>query len=398
MNRRQVAKIASMRALVLDGDWAPRPNYVLTSEEAEGRWAREANKVWRHPRWELRDIEIPVPRDAHEVLIRVRNAGIAVSTLRMTSTDEEGYVLLPYRMAMPVIPGHEFAGEVVDVGPEVTRFSIGDPVAVEALWPCERCVACLSGRANYCQVGDFAGFTRNGGLAEYAVVPSARLRSLVGLRERVAEANIFELGVVCEPAAIAYVGMFQADKHLKPGMSVAVFGAGPIGQAAVALSRCAGASMIYACDPFPARRELARILGADIVTSSAGEDGSPEDLILEATSGRGVDLIVDATGDAPAVLPRAQAAVATGGHILQLGVGSAAAELSTMSTMVRGATHTFSMGHLGGFEPVIELLASGRLNLQPMVGARSNLNDALDVLGGLEVQDGGKNVIVMPAD
>lgn len=392
-----LVRLTGMRALVLDGEWAPRPGYHLTSEEEEGRFAREARKVWRNPQWELRDVPVPERRAAHDVLIRVRSAGLAVSTWRMSSADAEGYVLLPYRMTLPVIPGHEFAGEVVEVGPAVRGFSVGDPVAVESLRPCERCIPCMSGHQNYCEVGHFAGFTQDGGLAEYAVVPAARLRSLVSLRDCGASADIYELGVLCEPAAVAYVGMFQEDGYLRPGMTVAVFGSGPIGQAAIALARSAGATMICAFDPLPARRDLARALGADVVDSGAEEDHPPQDVIAEATGGRGADLIIDATSDAAVVLPRAQAALAIGGHTLQFGVGGSVTHLSTMSTMVRGATHTFSMGHLGGFERVIELQARGRLNLRPMLGRRSNLEQVIDALKDPEVSRGAKSVIVMPS-
>ncbi|WP_403022765.1 alcohol dehydrogenase catalytic domain-containing protein [Salinibacterium sp. GXW1014] len=385
-----------MRALILDGEWKPRHGYRLTAEETEGRWAREARQVWREPKWELRDVAAPEPRGAQDVLIRVRAAGIAVSTLRMTSTDDEGYVLLPYRMALPVIPGHEFAGEVVEVGAAVTGFSIGDPVAVESLRPCGRCAACVAGHPNSCQVGGFAGFTQDGGLAEYAVVPAARLRSLVDLAASGGYADVHHLGVLSEPAAIAYVGMFQTDRHLRPGMRVAVFGAGPIGQAAVALARCAGAAVVCAFDPSPVRRDLAVALGADVVAPGAADGERSEEVIAEATRGRGADLIVDATGDASAVLPSIQASLAVGGHTLQLGVGGPAAQLSTMSTMVRGAVHSFSMGHLGGFEPVIELQARGRLDLRPMIRRTWALDDALDALADPETRQGGKSLIVMP--
>lgn len=386
-----------MRALMLDGEWNPRPGYRLTSEEAEGRWAREARQVWRNPRWELRDVAAPGPVGAQDVLIRVRAAGIAVSTLRMTTTDDEGYVLLPYRMALPVIPGHEFSGEVVETGSGVDGFEVGEPVAVESLRPCGRCAACSTGHASACHLGAFAGFTQHGGLAEYAVVPAARLKSLGSLAKLhgMDAGEVCELGVVSEPAAIAYVGMFLADKHLRPGMRVAVIGAGPIGQAAVALARCAGATTICAFDLSERRRDIALALGADVVSSGNDSAGSIASVVAESTRGLGADLIIDATGDAASVLAEAQGALAVGGHILQLGVGGSAAPMNSMSTMVRGATHTFSMGHLGGFGPVIDLQASGRLDLRPMIGRRSGLEDVLSVLADSGEQRGGKDLILM---
>ncbi|MFJ6651396.1 alcohol dehydrogenase catalytic domain-containing protein [Microbacterium sp. NPDC091313] len=385
-----------MRAVVLEGEWRPRPGYRLTAEEAEGRWAREARMVWREPRWRLREVAMPERRAPGDVLVRVRAAGIAVSTLRMTSTDAEGYVLLPYRMSLPVIPGHEFAGEVVEVGPEVAGFAVGDPVAIESLRPCGRCAACVAGHVNACQVGGFAGFTQDGGFAEYAVVPATHLRSLAALHAAVPAADVYELGVLSEPAAIAYVGMFRVDGHLRPGMSVAVFGAGPIGQAAIALARCAGASVVCAVEPAAARREIAVALGADVVTS--GEDAPAELVIAEATGGRGADLVIDTTGDAAGVLPRVQAALTVGGHVLQLGVGGPAAPLSTIGAMVRAAVHSFSMGHLGGFEPVIDLQARGRLDLRAMIGQRSSLEDAVGALSDAVGRRSGKSLIVMSDD
>lgn len=384
-----------MRALVLDGEWAPRSGYRLTPEEAEGGWAREARQVWRNPRWEVREVAVPELRHEQDVLIRVRAAGIAVSTVRMTKSDDEGYVLLPYRMALPVIPGHEFAGEVVAVGEGVRGLSVGDPVAVESLRPCGRCAACVEGRVNFCHIGGFAGFTQDGGLAEYAVVPAARLRSLVAVRDS-GVMDVCELGVLCEPAATAYVGMFLTNTQLRPGMRVAVFGAGPIGQAAIALARCAGASTIIACDPSPTRRDIATELGADVVFAGTPEGASPGRVIAEATRGRGVDLVVDASGDSAAVLPYSQAALAIGGHHLQLGVGGGPASFSTMTAMMRGTEYSFSMGHLGGFEPIIDLLASGRLDLRPMIGQRSSLNDVLASIDGAAQGRDGKHLIVMP--
>jgi threonine dehydrogenase-like Zn-dependent dehydrogenase len=385
-----------MRALVVTGEWEPRAGFAPSDEELRGRWARDARQVWRNPSWAVTEVPDPRLREPTDVIVRVRAAGLAVSTLRMTATDEDGYVMLPYRMGLPLVPGHEFAGEVVEAGPAVDGIRVGDAVAVETLRTCGRCAACRRGRVNACLDGRFAGFNIDGGLAEYAVVPAVAARSLEPLRERFDEPSVYEIGALCEPAAVSYLALFDVDRHLRPGMSVAVHGCGPLGLAAVALVRCAGAALVLAVDPVPERADLAARLGADRIWS--GQDVSPDTLaasILAQTSGRGTDLVVDASGNAAEVLPVAQRTLATGGHVVHLGVGGPAATFRPMDAMVRAGTHSFSMGHLGGFDPVIALHAAGRIDLTPIIGARSALEDGLTAL----VQAGDRQtakVLVLP--
>jgi threonine dehydrogenase-like Zn-dependent dehydrogenase len=384
-----------MRALVISGEWDPRPGFQPSREETAGRWARQASQVWRHPAWAVADVPEPAIRESGDIVVRVRAAGIAVSTLRMTQTDADGYVVLPYRMGMPIVAGHEFAGEVVEVGPGAGAVQVGDAVAVETLRPCGWCRACRRGRPNACQDGDFCGFNVDGGLAEYAVVPAARARSLEPLRERFDERDVYDIGVLCEPAAVSYVALFEADRHLRPGMSVAVFGCGPLGLAAVALARCAGAASIAAFDLLPVRAKAAGILGADRTWTAADVDsGGYAGALLDLTRGLGVDLAVDASGAAAEVLPAVQGAVAMGGHVVHLGVGGPAAPIRPIDTMTAGISHTFSMGHLGGFDPVIALHAAGRLDLTPLAGSRWPLADALRALSEAADRPSAKTMVI----
>ena len=367
-----------MRALVVTGDWQPRPGYVPDEEEIADRRARNASQVWRHPQWATVTLPDPVLRSATDVLVRVRASGVAVSTLRMTATDDDGYVTLPYRMALPLVPGHEFAGEVIEVGSAVSDLRVGDAVAVETLRPCGRCPACRRGRVNACLDGQFAGFDIDGGLAEYAVVPSAHARSLEALRERFDDDAVFQVGALCEPAAIVYNGLFEVDRHLRPGMRVGILGCGPLGLAAVALARAAGAARVLAFDPVPDRAGLAELLGADRAWSERElEPTALPSVVRDETAGRGVDVVVDASGVPGEVLPVAQQLLAIGGHVVHLGVGGPPGSFRPMATMGRAVTHTFSMGHIGGFDPVIALHAAGRIDLTPMVGGRWALEEGL---------------------
>ncbi|MFI5957351.1 alcohol dehydrogenase catalytic domain-containing protein [Cryptosporangium sp. NPDC051539] len=365
----------------------------MTEDETIGRWARDASKVWRHPEWAVTDVPEPEPTGA-DLVVRVRAAGIATSTLRMTATDAEGYVRLPYRMSLPLIPGHEFAGEVVDVGPDARGFRIGDAVAAETLRACGRCAACRRGRVNACLDGRFAGFNMDGGLAEFALVPSTHARSLESLRELFPGQLTYEIGALCEPAAVSFVALFETDRHLRPGMSVAVFGCGPIGLAAVALARCAGATSILAFDPVPERRQIARRLGADQALPTCGSDDERAALVSRHTRGRGFDVVVDASGSAAEVLPAIQHVLAAGGHVVHLGVGGPAAPYRPISAMAKGASHSFSMGHLGGFDPVIALHAAGRLDLTPVIGSRRPLEDGVAALAHASERRSAKTLVV----
>ncbi len=370
-----------MRALVVTGSWQPRPGYVADDQELAGGWARDARQVWRYPDWAIATVPDPVLRSPTDLIVRVRAAGIAVSTLRMTATDGDGYVTLPYRMRLPLVPGHEFAGEVIEVGEAVRGLRVGDAVAVETLRACGRCAACRRSRANACLDGQFAGFNIDGGLAEYAVVPASHARTLEPLRDRFDESGVFQVGALCEPAAIVFNGLFQVDRHLRPGMRVAVLGCGPLGLAAAALARSAGAARVLAFDPVPERAGLAEVLGADRGWSERELDSAAVvPAMLGEAGGGGIDLVIDASGNPGQVLPMAEDLLAVGGHVLHLGVGGPSGSFRPMVAMSRAATHSFSMGHLGGFDPIIALHAAGRIDLTPMIGARWSLEEGLTAL------------------
>lgn len=369
-----------MRALVLTGDWHPRAGFAPGDDEVAGGWARDARQVWRHPEWAATTIPDPVLTSPTDLIVRVRATGVAVSTLRMTATDEDGYVTLPYRMRLPLVPGHEFAGEVAEVGVAVRGLRVGDAVAVETLRACGRCAACRRGLPNACLDGEFAGFNIDGGLAEYAVVPASHARTLEPLRDRFNEAGVFEVGALCEPAAIVFNGLFAVDRHLRPGMRVAVLGCGPLGLAAAALARSAGAARVLAFDPVHERAGLAELLGADQGWSARELDSAAIVPAMLDAAGGGVDLVIEATGNPGQVLPTAQDVLAIGGHVLHLGVGGPSGSFRPMGAMGRAATHSFSMGHLGGFDPIIALHAAGRIDLTPMIGGRWSLDEALTAL------------------
>jgi threonine dehydrogenase-like Zn-dependent dehydrogenase len=161
-----------------------------------------------------------------------------------------------------------------------------------------------------------------------------------------------------------------------PGDTVAVFGCGPIGLAAVGLAGALGAGRVLAIEPAPVKRDIATELGAtatfDPTTGDAGQ------WLLEETAGVGADMVVDASGAGPQVMPAILDSIAIGAKIVLLGVNSGPIEMDTLPLMFRSASMYGSVAHLGGGYPaIIALHAAGRLDLTKMISDRYSLDDAM---------------------
>jgi len=387
-----------MQALIVEAEWDPRPGFELSEEELASRCPRDASKAWRFPRFTLGERPDPEISAPDQVVVAVAAAGVAFSHTKICRTDGDGYVLLPYRLRLPVIPGHEVAGEVVEVGPAVRSLRPGDPVAVETMEPCGICEACRRSLPNLCTNLGFRGFGADGGIAELMVTREAQARSLVALRERFGEERAYEIGSLCEPAAVAYVGLFQRAGGLQPGATVGVFGCGPIGLASIALAVAAGAGRVIAFDPVGERCEMARRLGADSVIELGELEAlgkSAATLALELTGGRGLDVAVEAAGDAATVLPVIESSLAFGGKLVQIGVEGGAVAVKPLALQMRAGTIYGSMGHIGGFDPVISLHLAGRIDLSPVVSTRYKLSEASAALKRAESRIDPK-IVVLP--
>jgi len=372
-----------MLALTLTGDWEPRPGANLSELERSSRWARDARQAWRNPRWEVARRPLPQITRPDEVIVKVQRSGVARSNCKMGETDEQGYVMLPYSMRLPVIPGHEVSGEVVEIGSEVRHLKLGDPVTVEALRPCGVCRSCLNGKPNHCADAGFSGFTLDGGMAQFMVAPERHVFSLLRIAERYDLEKTFDIGAVCEPVSIAFVGIFHRAGGFQPGATVAVFGCGPVGLSAIALARCAGAAWIIAFDHTPERIEQARIFGADLglnVRELGAGGSSPAEAIREFSRGRGIDFAVEASGDGEAFFTQIEQTLAVEARVLSLGVERKSVPMRLLPYQESGAQVTGMLGHIGGFEPVIALHASGRIDMSRMIEARYSLADGKKAL------------------
>lgn len=366
-----------MRGVVLEATWAPR--HEGAARDGRDR-PRTASDCYRDPRALLRD----VPESAYgpdEVVVGVRACGVCGSDTHCIETDGEGWVLFSGPARFPCVLGHEYAGEVLEVGRDVRHLRPGDLVAGEGMLSCGVCVTCRAGRPNQCPELAMVGFSAPGALAERIVSKERFLWKVDALAERYGDARTaLEVAALIEPLACSYNGMFVAAGGFAPGARVVVFGCGPIGLGAVMLARAAGAAQVIAVEGMAERRALASALGADIVVDP---QAMPAHLaLLEATSGEGADMIVEAAGAALQTMPEIERVFAPGGRMVYLGRTGhrAPVQLDTLVTQAAGIVG--ARGHSGGgcFPAVIRLMASGRIDPRPMLGPRYPLEQAVEAL------------------
>jgi len=377
-----------VRGAVLYAEFSPRPGYEISEDELRTRKVREGNRVWRNPRLVLEDKAMPKPKD-DEVLIRVKAVGICGSDIHFVETDEDGYIIYPGLTRFPVVIGHEFSGVVEGVGPKVRKVKPGDMVTSEEMLWCGECDVCRMGFVNHCtRLNDPAdleygelGFTHDGAMAEYVVVRERYLWKIDSLVDAYgSEERAFEAGSLVEPTSVSYNAIFTRAGGFKPGAYVVIWGAGPIGLAAIGLCRAAGAGMIIAFELSEIRIELAKKMGADYVLNprKLKEEGvEPYEKILELTGGEGADLHVEAAGAPSHTLPQMQRSLAVGGKIAWIGRAPQEVPIYLEVFQVRRAQLFGSQGHSGwgNFRNVIRLMAAGKIDMTRIITSRFRLEE-----------------------
>jgi L-iditol 2-dehydrogenase len=320
----------------------------------------------------LHEEERPEPK-AGETLVRVGAVGLCGSDLHWFGEGSLGNT----GFARPLVLGHEFAGVTED----------GRRVAVDPAIPCQTCPLCLEGHPNLCEGIRFAGHAENdGGLREWVAWPE---RCLVPLPAGLSEAD----GALLEPLGVA---LHAADlAHLRPGARVGVFGCGPIGLLMVQVARLCGAAQIVATDlgERPHRLEAACRLGA---LPLAAEGGREARAIRDATSGRGLDVALEAAGENAAV-DAAVEAVRPGARIVLAGipaeertsfVAASARRKGLTLVLVRRMKHTYPRA--------IRLVESGQVDLGSTVTHRFALEHGAAAFAAALRREGLK-VLVQPS-
>ncbi len=384
-----------MRGLVLDAVWEPKPDYAVSEWEKETGKAITGNSIWRHPKLEVREWPDPKP-GPQEVLLEVQACGVCGSDMHFYETDEDDYILYPGLTRFPTILGHEFSGKVVEVGKDVELLEVGDMVTVEEMIWCGRCIPCRNGYPNHCTNLEELGFTIPGAFANYIAVDEKFCWKIDALAERFgSEEKGYEVGALTEPTCVAYNAMFERAGGFRPGHYVSVFGAGPIGLAAIGLAKAAGAGIIVAFEISPQRLELAKQVGADYVYDP--REVAAGDVLMELSKGAGFDYHVEAAGAPHLTVPEMEKALAINGKIVQIGRAAQRVPMYLEALQVRRSQVFGAQGHSGHetFPNVIRLIAAGRLDLSPIITARYGLEAAVDAIAkSIERADG--KILVKP--
>jgi scyllo-inosose 3-dehydrogenase len=384
-----------MKGLVLDAEWDPKPDYKPSDWEKETGKAVTGSSIWRHPKLEVRDWPDP-KAGPDDVLVAVKACGVCGSDMHFYETDKEGYILYPGLTKFPTILGHEFSGQVVEVGKEVKNLKVGDMVTVEEMQWCGRCTPCRNGFPNHCENLEELGFTIPGAFANYIAVDSKFCWKIDAIAERFGDqARAFEVGALTEPTTVSYNAMFPRAGGFKPGHFVSVFGAGSIGLAAIGLSRAAGAGKIAVFEVSPQRRELAKKIGADYVYDPREVKAS--EVMAELSHGEGFDFHIEAAGAPHLTVPEMEKALAVNAKVVQIGRAAQRVPMYLETFQVRGSQFFGAQGHSGNgtFPNVIRLVASGRLDLSPIITARYNLADTVDAIARSTTRTDGK-IMVKP--
>jgi len=332
-----------------------------------------------HPDGQLRLHDEPIPAPgAGEALIRVTAVGLCGSDRHWMVDRGIGDAVL----SSPLVLGHEFAG-VVETG----RLA-GRRVAVDPADPCGTCELCLSGAANLCQAIRFAGHGRtDGALRACMAWPEACLHEV---SDRVTDAE----AALIEPLAVALHALDLG--RLREGGTVAVIGCGPIGVLLVALARRGGASAVIASDPLRHRLEMASAFGAT-TTVEVPPTGGQVAAVLDATGGRGCDLVLEVAGESTAVEAAVEAA-RPGSRVILVGIPSDDRTTFTASVARRkGLTLKLARRSTQDtFDRAVALAESGDLELARLVSCRAPLQDCDDAVAGF-VARAGMKVIIEPS-
>lgn len=386
-----------MIGLVLDAKWEPREGYELSDFERRTGKAITGSSVWRHPKLEVKEVDRPAPKP-DEVVIRVKACGICGSDIHFYETDADGYILYPGLTKFPTIIGHEFSGVVEEVGSEVRDLKPGDMVTSEEMIWCGYCTPCRNGFPNHCVNLEEIGFTIPGAMAEYIAVGAKYCWKIDAIAEHYGdEDKAFEAGALVEPTCVAYNALFERGGGFRPGAYVAVYGTGPIGLAAIALSKAAGAAKVIAFELSGVRRELAKAVGADFVYDP--REVVPSEVVMDLTGGQGADMHVEAAGAPTKTIPEMEKSLAINGKIVQIGRAAQRVPMYLETFQVRRAQLFGSQGHSGHaiFPSVIRLMAAGLVDMTKIITARFDLDRALEALERATKREDGKIMIKIPA-
>jgi L-iditol 2-dehydrogenase len=325
----------------------------------------QALVVLEPERFEIQEVPVPEPGPM-EVRCRVRAVSICGTDSHLIAGHYPGF----WPPAFPFTPGHEWAGEIVELGPGADKagWRVGDRVAGTSHDACGVCQMCVEGRYNLCEnygVMDLHrqyGHNYQGADAEYVV---HGVKCVFPLPDAVS----FEMGAVIDPASIALHVANRA--RVEPGDTVAIMGGGAIGLLSGDASRIRGAGRVIVVEPVPARRQKAQDMGFEVIDPAAAD---PVTTLRGMTSGLGVDKVVEAAG-VPVTLRWALGALRKGGRIAAVGIPTQDAEINVRDLVLYELELAGCRASAGEMRRVMPHVADGRMRLREVMTHEFALTD-----------------------
>jgi propanol-preferring alcohol dehydrogenase len=315
------------------------------------------------------------------VLVRVKAAGICHS-------DAHYRAGISRVDPLPMTLGHEVAGIVEVIGCKVKHFHLGERVCLHYMVTCGTCGWCIKGHEQFCETGAMIGKSRDGGYAEFIVMPA---RSVFPLPDGIA----FEYGAIMMCSAATSLHALRKAR-MQPGDSVAIFGAGGLGMSAIQLAKAMGARKIFAVDIQANKLDLARSLGAVPIDARAG---NPVQRIRDQTGGRGVDVALELIG-LPLTMQQSVRSLARQGRAALAGITDRTFYVSPYHELINREAEIIGVSdHLAVEIPmVLEFARSGKLNFSKVVTRTVALDaKAINaVLDRLECFGEEVRVVIMP--
>jgi len=348
-------------------------------------WA--LRKTHAGPGAELVEVPVPSPGEG-EVLVRVHAASICGTDLHIYEWNEWAESRIP---RVPMTFGHEVAGTVEVVGPEVHHVQPGAFVAAETHIACGQCATCRTGRAHICQNLRILGVDTDGAFAEYVVIPAA---------------NAWIVGEGIHPDAASIMEPFGNAVHAAfgteggedlPTNPVAVIGCGPIGLFAVGIARALGAWKVIAVEPNDERRALAAKMGADLLVDPKTED--PVEVVLRETAGTGAEVVLEMSGNAKAI-DQGTHMLARGGRMSLLGLPDGPVTLDLNDQVIFKEARILGITGREMFrtwQQTTTLLSTGRVDVTPVITHRFGL-DAFAEAFATAASGHAAKVIMFPPD
>lgn len=333
----------------------------------------------------LRDVPKPTcgPSD---VLIRVRYAGVCGTDLHIWEWDHWA----ANRLRPPVVIGHEFAGEIVELGREAEEaglHEVGELVTAEGHIVCGHCLQCRIGEAHLCRRTQIIGVDRDGAFAEFIAMPASNVMRLDGIPA--------EVGAIMDPVGNAVHTVLEGKMAV--GSVVLIVGCGPIGCFAAGVARAAGATCVIASDLNDRRLELARQAGAHITLNPSRDDVVAR--VHELSDGDGADLVCEMSGH-PNGHAQAFAAARLGGRVNMLGTPSRSTDVDFARDIIfKGLTLYGVTGRrmYETWDAMFRLVRSGQLDPASVITHRFPLDRMADAIGVLKDGQAGKVILEIGA-